>query len=430
VSTLALVVVGTMAVAGVVAAVVVLVVSSRSGRATSPRAAPGPGAEPRAGAAPVDAREVIDPIQQLGEVHDLAASVHERIRASHAPLSVGAVVEAARTELGEALDAEAVSVLLTEDDGRRWRTVAAEGTARPREVELGSLPPELREVPPADVPVVRRSGGEGLLLSGASHGAYVWLWSRGQVTGMLVLERRSRPFSDEDRDVLARATGSLGLALSTALVFERLGGLGAGVERQRIGEQLHDRFAQALAFVGLELDRLSARYPDDPDVAALRDEVRSTLGDLRERLRELRLRCTESRGLDDVLAEHVAHVERRTGLRARLWVADGFQRPPPLVEDQLLRMAVDLLDLSRRAEGVTSVQLLLTSEPGRARLVVRDDGDGRDEVDLPAAASRLLDLVRERAVAIDALVDVLPRPGEGTEVAVTVRDVAAVPRWV
>jgi nitrate/nitrite-specific signal transduction histidine kinase len=63
-------------------------------------------------------------------------------------------------------------------------------------------------------------------------------------------------------------------------------------------------------------------------------------------------------------------------------------------------------------------------------LVVRDDGDGRSEVDLPPASSRLLELVRERAVAIDALVDVRPRPGEGTEVAITVRDVAAVPRWV
>jgi two-component system, NarL family, nitrate/nitrite sensor histidine kinase NarX len=211
---------------------------------------------------------------------------------------------------------------------------------------------------------------------------------------------------------------------------ERLRGLGAGVERQRIGEQLHDRFAQALAFTGLELDRLSARYPDDTDVAALRDEVRRTLGDLRERLRELRLRCTDARGLDDVLREHLAHLERGTGTRARLWVAEGFHRPPPLVEDQLLRVAVDLVDLARRAEGATSVQVLLTSEPGRARLVVRDDGDGRDEAALPPAAARSLDLVRERALAIDALVDVRPRPGEGTEVAVTVRDVAAVPRWV
>jgi signal transduction histidine kinase len=92
------------------------------------------------------------------------------------------------------------------------------------------------------------------------------------------------------------------------------------VERQRIGEQLHDRFAQALAFAGLELDRLTARYPDDADLAALRDEVRATLGELRERLRELRLRCTESRGLDAVLAEHAAHVERSTGLRIRIGV--------------------------------------------------------------------------------------------------------------
>jgi two-component system, NarL family, nitrate/nitrite sensor histidine kinase NarX len=308
--------------------------------------------------------------------------------------------------------------------------VLVDDVPRVRDLELAQLPPALREPPADGTDVVRRAGGDGLLLPTPSHGAYAWLRARGQVTGLLVVERGSRPFDDDERDLLQQAAAPLGLALSTAAVFERLGGLGAGVERQRIGEQLHDRFAQALAFAGLELDRLAARYPDDQDLAGLRDEVRATLGDLRERLRELRLRCTDARGLDAVLAEHAAHVERSTGLRVRVGVTDVFQRPPPLVEDQLLRIALDLLDLARRAEAVTSVQLHLTAEPGRARLVVRDDGDGRSEVDLPPASSRLLELVRERAVAIDALVDVRPRPGEGTEVAITVRDVAAVPRWV
>jgi signal transduction histidine kinase len=410
---------GAVAVVGVIAAVLLLVLSLRrpdEHRDTVRADRPAP--------VPTD-----DPLEQLGEVHDLAHAVHERIRASQAPLSVDAVVEAARTELGGPLGADAVSVLLPEDGGRRWRTVPLEGRTRPRDLEPGTLPAELQE-PASSEPPVRRASGEGLLLAGPAHGAYVWLRSRGQLAGLLALERRGAPFTDEDLDVLARATGPLGLALSTALVVERLRGLGAGVERQRIGEQLHDRFAQALAFTGLELDRLSARYPDDADVAALRDEVRRTLGDLRERLRELRLRCTDARGIDDVLREHLVHVERGTGLRARLWVAEGFHRPPPLVEDQLLRVAVDLVDLARRAEAVTSVQVLLTAEPGRARLVVRDDGDGRDEAALPPSSARSLDLVRERALAIDALVDVRPRPGEGTEVAVTVRDVAAVPRWV
>jgi nitrate/nitrite-specific signal transduction histidine kinase len=409
-----------------VTVVVALAVSRRRGPGrAAPAAAPGATVR-RTGPASAGA----DLLEDLGQVHDLVDAVHERIRASHAPLSVDAVVEAARTGIGRPLGAEAVLVLLSEDDGRTWRVTSSEGTARPRELHHAELPVALRTPPPAEAPVVRRQGGEGLAITGESHGAYVWLQTRGQVTGLLAVERRGAPFSDQDRDVLAQATGPLGLALSTAVVFERLRGLGAGVERQRIGEQLHDQFAQALAFTGLELDRLRARYPDDPDITALRDEVRGSLGELRERLRELRLRCTEARGLDQVLREHVAHLERRTGLRSRLWVAEGFLRPPPLVEDQLLQIAIELLDLARRAEGVSSVQLLLTTEPGRARLVGRDDGDGRPERALPPASARLLAQVRERAVAIDALVDVLARPGEGTEVAVTVRDVATVPRWV
>jgi signal transduction histidine kinase len=418
-------VLGVVAVLGIVAGVVLLVTTLR--QQPTRQDARHVGQPP---APPLLPGQDVDPLEHLGQVHDLVHAVHERIRISPAPLSVEAVVDAAQTELGRPLGAEAVAVLLTEDGGRRWRSVPVQGSVRVRELELGQLPVELREPPPVEAPVVRRSGGEGLLLTGSSYGAYVWLRTRGSVTGLLALERREAAFSDADRDVLSQAVGPLGLALSTAVVFERLRGLGAGVERQRIGEQLHDRFAQALAYAGLELDRLCTRYPDDPDLASLRDEVRGTLSELRERLRELRLRCTESRGLDEVLREHATYIERSSGLRVRLRVTDGFQRPPPLVEDQLLRMALDLLDAARHAVGVTSVQLLLTAEPGRARLVVRDDGDGRSEADLPPVSSRLLDLVRERAVAIDALVDVFPRPGEGTEVAVTVRDVAAVPRWV
>jgi signal transduction histidine kinase len=55
------------------------------------------------------------------------------------------------------------------------------------------------------------------------------------------------------------------------------------------------------------------------------------------------------------------------------------------------------------------------------RLVVRDDGRGAPEENLGHEASRILALVRDRADAVGGLVDVVARPGEGTEVAVTVR---------
>jgi signal transduction histidine kinase len=424
-------VIASVVVLGVVAGVTAFVLALRSAarRPTAPGAPPSPPARPPS--PPAAASSGPPPLRDLGEVHDLVDAVHERLRTSHAPLSLAAVVETARSELTGRLRADAVTVLLAEDGGRRWRAVATEVGAgpRPRDLEDRELPVELRD-PPATGGVVRRTGGTGLLLPGTSHGAYLWLRNRGEVLGLVVVERHDAPFDDRERAVLEQAAAPLALALSTAVVLERLRGLGAGVERQRIGEQLHDRFAQALAFAGLELDRLAGRYPDDDDLAALRDEVRRTLGELRERLRELRLRCSDRQGLDEVLREHAAHVERSSGLRVRVSTADGFERPPPLVEDQLLRIAIDLLDLARRSDAVTSVQVHLVGEPGRARLVVRDDGEGRAEQELPPASARLLDLVRDRALAIDAPVDVRARPGEGTEVAVTVRDVAAVPRWV
>ena len=52
--------------------------------------------------------------------------------------------------------------------------------------------------------------------------------------------------------------------------------LGAEGERDRLARDLHDRFAQGLAYVNLELDRLSRHPAPGPDLADLRQEVRGS----------------------------------------------------------------------------------------------------------------------------------------------------------
>ena len=213
----------------------------------------------------------------------------------------------------------------------------------------------------------------------------------------------------------------LGLAIDNAIWFQRLRTLGAEEERQRIGATLHDRFAQSLAYVNMELDRLSASHPDDPELSRLREDVRATLADLRETLRELRMRCTEERGLGPTLAEHLERFGERFGVIVDFDAAEDLTRVALSVENQVLRVAQDLLQLAQRESGATAIGVSLIAEPGRLRLVVRDDGRGVPEEQLGHEAAGMLSLVRERADAIGGLVDVMTRPGEGTEVAVTVR---------
>jgi signal transduction histidine kinase len=362
-------------------------------------------------------------IQQLSHVNALLSALHDLVRTTPAPLTVESVLAVIRDEIDELFDADAVVLLLADSGGRWWRPVHAEGAAVGREIPYADLPAELRDVGPSSRPVVipRLGAGTGLTPEARS-GAYLWLWSRGQPAALLALEHNeARDLPPTHRDMLDRLSAPLALAIDNAVWFQRLRTLGAEEERQRIGAELHDRFAQSLAYVGMELDRVAARHPDDESITRLREDVRATLADLRETLRELRLRCTEDRGLADVLADYLHHFGERFGVFAQLEAPGELVRPALPVENQLLRIAQDLVALAQREGGATTVSVNLASEPGRLRMVVRDDGRGTAEEELGHQAARALAVVRERADAIGALVDVFTRPGEGSEIAVTVR---------
>lgn len=361
-------------------------------------------------------------MQQLSHVNALLSTLHDIVRSTSAPLTVEDVLQVIRGELDELFDADQVLLLLADEGGRWWRPVSVEGSAVGWTIPLADLPAELlahQTSRPVEIP--RCAPGAGITPEARS-GAYLWLFSRGQAAALLALEHHQpRELPQARLEVLERMSAPLGLAIDNAIWFQRLRTLGAEEERQRIGATLHDRFAQSLAYVNMELDRLATTHPDDPELARLREDVRATLADLRETLRELRMRCTEERGLRPTLAEHLERFGDRFGVIVDFDAADQLARAPLSVENQMLRVAQDLLQLAQREAGATSIGVSLAAEPGRLRLVVRDDGRGVPEEELGHEAAATLSLVRERVDAIGGLVDVIARPGEGTEVAVTVR---------
>jgi signal transduction histidine kinase len=364
-------------------------------------------------------------LQQLGHVNALLSSLHGLVRSSPAPLTVDDVLGAVQGELEELFEPDATVLLLSGPEGRWWRSLDARGATPVGEVAWADLPAQLHAAGRTDQPVSVPSLGQGGgLTPDARSGIYQWLFSQGRPAALLALERRDpREVSDAHLQVLARMATPLALALDNAVWFRRLRTLGAEDERQRLGAQLHDRFAQSLAYLGLELDRAAARHEDDPELAAVRDEVRRTLVDLRATLRDLRLRCTEERGLVAVLSEHLPSVEARSGLEVVLDAADDVPRLPLPVEDHLLRAVQDLLAFAQRQQDVARVVVRLVAEDGRLRVVVRDDGAGIEESALDRESAGLLSGVRDRADAIEALVDVRPRAGEGTDVLVTLRGI-------
>lgn len=365
----------------------------------------------------------------LEEVSALLLALHERLRVSPVPLDIAGVVDTTRQQLSPVLRTPVVVVLLSDDQGRTWRSVYAEGATPPGMLTFDELPAQLiLSDPGTSAHAIADLGPDGGVTADARSGVYLLLWRQGHPFGLLALEdSERRVFTPEQLAVVERLAAPLALALDHARGLERLGNLYGAGERRRLGEQLHDRFAQSLAYVGLGLDRLAARYQDDAEVAQLRDDVRATLADFRETLRELRLQCTEQRPLAVVLGEHVDRFGRHHDLEVTFSAPAEAPRPPVPVEDQLLRIAVELLHLARSSADTSSVHVQIVAEPGRLRLVVSDDGPGLPEQQLEPAAASTLMLVRQRAAEIGGLVDVIPRPGQGTRVAVTLHGLPEMP---
>ncbi len=372
---------------------------------------------------PQDVPSGLGRMDELGHVNALLARLHQLVRSSPAPLTVEDVLGAVHRQVEEMFDPDAVVLLLEDADGRWWRSVDVPGTTPVGEVAYADLPAELLHARAAVDPVMVAQLGEGGGLTPAARsGVYQWLFSRGRRAALLAIERNTPGEVPEAHlESLSRLAAPLALALDNAVWFSRLQTLGAEFERQRLGTQLHDRFAQSLAYVGLELDRAVARHADDPELVAVRDDVKATLGELRETLRDLRLRCTEDRGLADLLAGHLQRLEERGGATVSLDVSPAFPRLALPVENHLLRAIQELADLAHRRPSVGALAVRLLAEDERLRVVVRDDGPGMDESDLDPDGAGVLAGVRERADAIGARLDVRARAEHGTEVALTLR---------
>ena len=362
-------------------------------------------------------------IEQLGHVNAMLSTLHDLVRSMPAPLSVDQIVEVIRGQLAELFDADATTLLMSAGAGGGWRPVYAEGVRLSSELRGTELPEPLRMRGPSQRPVLLDplEPGEGLW-DQARCGIYLWLWSRGQPSGLLVLEHReSGRFDPDDRDVLERLGVPLALAIDNAVWFSRLRTLGAEEERQRLGAQLHDRFAQSLAYVAMELDRTVRRHPEDDQLERLHEDVRSTLSDLRDTLRDLRLKVTEERPLSSVLADHAERFGDRYGVQIDVVNDDDEIRPPLAVEQQLLRMAQDLLTLAQREMGATRIRVQYDTAPGRVRLEVLDDGRGIPEAELGADARHMVEVLRDRADAVGAQMEFTTVPGEGSQTVVILR---------
>ncbi len=199
-------------------------------------------------------------------------------------------------------------------------------------------------------------------------------------------------------------------------------------ERLRISRELHDETAQELVHLvrGLEQIRDGSDDTRVQSVDDLIEATRETLKSVRRFSRDLRPSVLDDLGLMAAIEAIVEDTNAKLPGGATLRVEGEPQRVAEAVELALFRIAQESLrNVEKHAEATSAlVELHFTSDA--ITLSVSDDGAGfdapRNVSDLARAGKLGLVGMKERCELVDGSFDLQSSPGEGTRVAVIVRN--------
>jgi signal transduction histidine kinase len=373
-------------------------------------------------------------MSHLTEANALLAQLTEVALVLPSSLDLGDTVTTAIAHLQELIDFTGGAVLVLDAATGTWRAEATAGMPAPPPMTIDQLPATLRRMvlqdrsgtPPEGAvaePGLGPATSRRSLWPESASGAYVPLVARRRLVALVALEHlEPGRFGDRETEILNGLAEPLALAIDNGLWFDRLRMLGAEGERDRLARDLHDRFAQGLAYVNLELDRLSRHPAPGPALADLRQEVKELLGQVRETQRQLRSKVTPDVGLADLLTTELSRFAERTGVHVEFTPSAGAPRLSLAVEQELWRIAQEALTNVERHAKATALQVAWNCDGHYGRLVMADNGSGFD----PAAAARAstpsagLTAMRERANAIGGRLVVDSQPGGGTWLSVEV----------
>ena len=250
------------------------------------------------------------------------------------------------------------------------------------------------------------------------------LVSFGQPVGELRFTVPQHQLRRRDRQLLEDLAGHLGgvlhaheLTLDLQRTRERLV-LAREEERRRLRRDLHDGLGPALAGHLLRLDLLANQVANDPlaavQVDTLRDEVRTTMSDVRRVVEGLRPPALDELGLRGSI-EQVA--QRLTAGSTTTVVVDADDLPslPAAVEVAVFRIATEAVTNVVRHAQAQQCHVQVAAVDGRVVVRIDDDGTGLHSNGRPPTGHGL-QTMRERAEELRGRLHVSSGPDGGTSV--------------
>lgn len=254
--------------------------------------------------------------------------------------------------------------------------------------------------------------------------------AQDRLLGVIILGRGlSHSFQAEDQQLLTVFAGQVAVAVQAEQAAREREQLAVIEERNRLGREMHDRIAQSLTGVVLQIEHLERQSEPDPGILArrlpvVRERLRETLREVRRSIANLRPGALEVKDLAAALADHAADLARQHGIPVECAVKGQVRPLSTMVEEAACLIGAEALTNACRHARPSQVRLTLEYGPEVLRLQVVDDGAGFHLAETLRATRRRgrfgLMGINERVQRLGGTLDIESRPGAGTRLTATV----------
>jgi signal transduction histidine kinase len=235
-----------------------------------------------------------------------------------------------------------------------------------------------------------------------------------EVFGNLYLtESRRGEFSAEDEDLALALAATAGVAIENARLFEHRRQLELLDERTRIARDLHDHVIQRLFAVGLNLQAIVGRLPEDVGdyVGAQVTEIDGAIAQIRQSIFSL---SVSGQAKERVRARVLDIIDRFQGqlqepISARFVGPVDLSADPGLTDDLVAVVTEGIANAVRHASA-TRVLVTVSANDGDLVAEIEDDGIGPPDTMTPSGLANL----RARATARGGTLELVPGDGGGS----------------
>lgn len=321
---------------------------------------------------------------------------------------------------------ETVRILLLDEGGeaRLFTCDKGEECFQPTgfRIDGPTCPTLLREVITNGVALLKQTDrlGEGLSSERAEIAVPMRVGER-LVGALSITGAEARHLDQQDLAAAQTIADQLAVAVENSLLYQHAHELAASRERQRLARDLHDAVSQTLFSVSLIAEVLPRIYERDPDqgktrLEELRQLTRGALAEMRTLLLELRPAALAEASLPDLLRQLAEAVVGRARIPVDTEVDEDCTAVPADVRVAFYRIAQEALNNVVKHSGASRVSVTLRCDEETLRLSVDDNGSGFAST---GGVGKLgLSIMRERAAAVGARINVTSIPGVGTTVKV------------